>query len=228
MVQKEIEKKQAIALRKNGASYREILEEVNVAKSTLSLWLRNVKLAKRQQQALTEKKRISSLRGGARRRELRIISDNNIKILAEKDVLRFEDKELWLAGAMLYWAEGSKQKENNISQGVRFSNSDSGMIRLFVKWLKKICGVADSEIKCELYIHKSGNAMLAEKFWNNHLKPLKINVIYFKNNKIRTRRKNIGNKYYGLVTVRVRKSTNLNRKISAWINLFLKSKHIGE
>lgn len=228
MVQKEAEKIQAIELRKSGASYREILSIVKVAKSTLSLWLRSVRLAKRQQQVLTEKRRIAALRGGARRKELRIISAANVGVLAKNEASRLKDRELWLAGIMLYWAEGSKQKETNISQGTKFSNSDSKMVRLFLKWLKEICGVTDDEIKCELYIHNSGNVKIANNYWNKHLKPLKINATYFKKNKIRTNRKNIGDKYYGLVTLRVKKSTNLNRKISAWIDLFLKNRDIGE
>ena len=41
------EKKKAIELRKQGLSYSEIRKIVTVAKSTLSLWLRSVGLAKR-------------------------------------------------------------------------------------------------------------------------------------------------------------------------------------
>ena len=52
MLAKIEEKQKAIALRKRGYSYSEILAEVPVAKSTLSLWLRSVGLAKKQKQLL--------------------------------------------------------------------------------------------------------------------------------------------------------------------------------
>jgi hypothetical protein len=49
-------KEKAIQLRKKGLSYREIMAQVPVAKSTISLWLRSVGLSKRQWQRLTKKK----------------------------------------------------------------------------------------------------------------------------------------------------------------------------
>lgn len=55
MIEKTLEKLKAIKLRREGLSYREILRYVPVAKSTLSLWLRDVGLAKRQTQRLTKK-----------------------------------------------------------------------------------------------------------------------------------------------------------------------------
>src|SRR6478672_126704 len=45
----------AVAMRKEGRSYREIREEVGVAKSTLSLWLRDVPLTEEQQLALARR-----------------------------------------------------------------------------------------------------------------------------------------------------------------------------
>jgi len=63
MQEKVLEKQKVIELRKNGLSYREILEQVPVAKSSLSLWLKSVKLASSQKQRLTEKKCASAYRG---------------------------------------------------------------------------------------------------------------------------------------------------------------------
>jgi hypothetical protein len=51
-----LEKEKAIDLRKKGLSYNEILKKVPVAKSTLSLWFRDIGLAVRQRQRLTAKK----------------------------------------------------------------------------------------------------------------------------------------------------------------------------
>ena len=49
-------KSKAIELRKQGFSYSEILKQIPVAKSTLSVWLKNVGLSKKQKQKLTKKK----------------------------------------------------------------------------------------------------------------------------------------------------------------------------
>ena len=59
----------ALNLRKQGFSYSEILERIPVAKSTLSLWLREVGLSKRQKQHLTQKKLDAAWRGGQVKRE---------------------------------------------------------------------------------------------------------------------------------------------------------------
>lgn len=228
MVQYGVEKERAIALRKKGLSYREILSKVFVAKSTLGLWFKGVGLSKAQKQRLTQKRIDAALRGAARRKEQRILATQASAHLAREEFKRIKNQGLWLAGIMLYWAEGAKQKVTNVSQPVKFSNSDPAMIRLFLRWLDTIVGIPSQDILCELYIHRTGNVEKATQYWNSHLMPLKIGPIYYKQNKILTLRKNTGEGYNGLVTLRIRKSTDLNRKISAWISIFLRQQHIGE
>lgn len=228
MVQKKVEKEIALELRRKGLSYREILSHVSVAKSTLSLWLRDVGLSKRQKRNLTQKQLEAAVRGGAKRREQRLVATQLYERFAKEELDRTKNRELWLAGTMLYWAEGSKQKITNVSQAVKFSNSDVEMVRLFLHWLKIVAKVPLDNIKCELYIHQNSNVSKAIRYWNKYLSPVKVEATYFKTNKILTNRKNTGELYNGLVTIRVRKSTNLNRKITAWIKLFLEKVNIGE
>lgn len=52
---KNLEKQQALKLRRREFSSNEILQKVPIAKSTLSLWLRSVDLVKPQNKRLTEK-----------------------------------------------------------------------------------------------------------------------------------------------------------------------------
>src|SRR3989344_1851838 len=101
----------AIELRRQGLSYSEVLKQVPVAKSTLSLWLQDVGLSKKQKQRLTEKKRQSALRGALSRKNWRIKSSKEIIEKAEREIGRLSERELWLIGIALYWAEGSKEKE---------------------------------------------------------------------------------------------------------------------
>ena len=226
MVQSGLEKERAIALRREGLSYREILSKVSVAKSTLGLWFKDVGLSQEQKQRLTQKRIDAALRGAAKRREQRILATQQSVRLAREEFKRVKNQGLWLAGVMLYWAEGSKQKSTNVSQGVKFSNSDPAMIRIFLQWLKIIANIPLESIKCELYIHQNGNTEKAIQYWNQHLTPLRIAATYFKKNKILTVRKNTGDGYNGLVTLRVRRSTNLNRKITAWTSLFLQHQNL--
>lgn len=215
MIIKEKEKKDALALRRQGLSYNEILQHVPVAKSTLSVWLKDVGLAKAQTQRLTEKRKAAQQKAQEASRNKRITRETAIIKAAQKEIGRINKREFWLIGAALYWAEGSKQKANLVSQRVSFNNSDPRMILLFDQWLKKICGRKQDGIAYSLYIHKTGDLERAKKFWGTLLSTT-IERVYFKKHVPRTNRKNIQDTYFGLLRIEVRKSTDLNRKIKGW------------
>lgn len=218
MVLKFKEKEKAIKLRKQGFSYSEILKEILVSKSTLSLWLRSVGLAKQQTQKITEKRIAGALRGARARKDQRIRITKEIKDGAKKEIENIDEKNLWLMGIALYWAEGGKEKENGTKSGINFSNSDPQMILIFVKWLQNIFSINHNDLVYELYIHETANIKNAQIYWAKILCiPIEKIRTYLKKSKIKTIRKNIGDNYYGLIRVRVNKSFNLNRKIAGWI-----------
>src|SRR3989344_1792300 len=160
-------KLQAIELRGRGRSYNEILRKVPVAKSTLSLWLRSMGLSKKQIHKLSEKKRLASIKGGETRRKQRVLLIEEINKQGLVDIKSISKRELWLMGIMLYWGEGAKAKEHNVSQGIIFSNTDPLMINMFIKWLKDCVQVRDNEISFEIYIHiKASNGIeQVKKHW---------------------------------------------------------------
>lgn len=213
-------KKLAIKLRKEGKSYAEILSEIAVAKSTLSVWLREVRLSTRQKQRLSEKKRISALKGAQAMHKKRINNTENIMREAKKDIGRISKRELLLIGTCLYWAEGSKQKPHNLSTGVSFSNSDPQMLSLFLDWLRML-NISPDDILFSIYLHDSARARRREitQYWSKTLKLSinKLEKIYYKRDKVKTFRKNTGAEYFGQIRINVRKSTELNRRISGWI-----------
>jgi hypothetical protein len=219
MIEKTKEKQKAIALRKKGLSYNEILKRVPVAKSTLSLWLRDIGLAKRQKQRLTEKRRIAQIKAQQTCRDNRIKTTKEIKLLAKKEIQKLSRKELWLIGVALYWAEGSKQKETNVSQEVSLGNSDPNVVKIFLKWLMEICLVQKKAIHVRLYIHRIGNEKRALNYWSKVTKipTKKFQKTVFKKHNVKTNRKVDNRQYFGLLDVGVRRSTNLNRKIAGWI-----------
>ena len=212
---KEQEKERAVNLRKQGLSYNEILREVPVAKSTLSVWLKDIGLAKAQKQRLTEKRRAAQQKAQQACRNIRITHEAEIIKAAQQEVGRINKREFWLIGAALYWAEGSKQKANLVSQRVCFNNSDPNMILLFDKWIKEICGREQNGIAYSIYIHTTGDVERAKKFWSKLLNTT-IEKVYFKKGSPKTNRKNTQDTYYGLLRIEVRKSTDLNRKIKGW------------
>ena len=212
------EKELAIKLRRRGLSYNEILRKVPVAKSSLSLWLKSVGLAKKQKQRLTKKKLAAARRGWEARRNKRLVSTTLIKDKARAEIKNISKRELWLMGIMLHWAEGAKEKQWNTGVGVDFNNSDPLMVSLFLRWLKEILFISQRNIIHDLYIHETADWEKARQYWSKVIKihPNKIRI-YFKKNKINTKRKNRGDSYHGLIRIKIRRSTDLNRKISGWI-----------
>lgn len=227
MISKHQEKEKAIILRKEGLSYREILEKVPVAKSSLSLWLKSVGLSKSQKQRLTDKKLSSARRGALKKKEDRILRTKIIKENSEKEVGKVTEREKWLIGIALYWAEGSKEKEWNPGSRTQFSNSDQNMIRFFMFWLTEVCGISRDRISPDIYIHESHRERMSAvvNFWSREtsISTSKFKHIYFKKNKINTKRRNTGDNYYGVLRLSVSASSELNRKISGWTNGIIRS-----
>lgn len=215
------EKQKAIKLRKKGKTYSEILAEIPVAKSTLSEWLKSVQLATPQKQRLTKKRKDSAMRGARARHETRILEVKEFEHSGLAEIGRISDRELWLIAIALYWAEGSKQYEHAPSTGIMFSNSDSRMIRVFLKWLEKR-GIPASSIYFELYVHESRKAEIQSfrRWWIHELgvSPGQITRIYFKRGNPKTNRKNIADLYHGLIRIKVNSSTVLNRRIGGWVH----------
>lgn len=210
----------AVLLRKEGKTYLEILHEVPVSKSTLSLWLRSVQLSKQQIQRITYKKIVSAKKGALVRKMQRIDTIQKIRMIAKSELTKISLRELWILGTALYWAEGAKEKTSGKSQCVVFSNSDPRMIRLFIKWLRLVFKIPEESLFFEIYIHNSYMNRIddIQMYWalETGYPITKFDRIYYKYSKD-TRRSNKGNGYFGLVRVKVRKSTNINRRIAGWI-----------
>jgi len=227
MIKKEIEKLRALSLREKGLSYREILEEVPVAKSTLSLWLQSVGLSKRQKQRLTDKKLASARRGALKKKEDRILRTKIIKEAAEKEVGKLTEREKWLIGIALYWGEGSKEKEWAPGSPTQFINSDPLMIKFFLGWLLKICKIPENMLIFDIFLHENHKHRIGKvvEYWSSQTGFSKncFQHVYYKKNKIHTKRKNTDNSYFGLLKINVRSSSDLNRKISGWTNGIIKS-----
>ncbi|MFC1710458.1 hypothetical protein ACFL0F_02260 [Patescibacteria group bacterium] len=213
-------KVKAIMLREEGLSYSEIRNKVPVSKSSLSLWLRDVQLTSTQKGRLKDKIRAVQPYGAKAQKRIRIERSKKIIEKAKQDIGKINKKQLFHLGIVLYWAEGSKQRENNPSQRVAFANSDPRMISLFLKWLRDCLDVAVGDISLDLYLHSNNLSRETEiiKYWANKTKlpKNKFSRIYYKRDTKNKYRKNRGKDYYGLLRVSVRKSTDLNREIEGW------------
>lgn|SRR5680860_148133 len=215
-------KEKAITLRKQGLSLSEVLKEIPVAKSTLSLWFKSVGLSKAQKQRLTEKRIKSALKGAMVRKKQRIDLTDKIYSESEKEIGSISKRDLWLIGIALYWAEGSKEKDYSPGSGAKFSNSDPVMVKLFLLWLCRCCNISKKDIVFEIYIHDGDKKRVKEviTYWSKQtgVSENRFDRIYYKRDKINTKRKNIGALYFGVLRVNIKRSSTLVRKIKGWVD----------
>ena len=220
MIIKIKEKETAINLRKQGRTYSDILRAVPVAKSTLALWLKEAKLSIPEKQKFTEAKRLASLRGGQAKKKQRIERQNKILFKAKSEIMNISNHELFLLGVMLYWAEGAKEKEYRPGSMFEFSNMDPKMIQVFLIWLKKVCKIDKNMIIFNIFLHQTHKHRMDEikQYWSMVTGfPIKnFTSIYWKNNKLKTNRRNTGEKYYGVLKIKVKRSSDLVRKVAGW------------
>lgn len=209
-------KQKAILLRKSGLSYSEILKQIIVAKSTLSLWLRDVGLAKKQKQLITEKRIAGRLRAVESVRKNKIKRVKDIKDAAKKEVASLIKNPLWLVGVILYWGEGAK--EHNKACPIKFTNMNLDTHQLFLKWARKFLLIENGNLFFELFIHERADIERAKKYWMKNLSFSKEKLkVYLKTHNPKTKRTRVGNEYFGVLSVVVRKSVSLNRKIAGWV-----------
>jgi len=140
-----------------------------------------------------------------------------IKVQANAEIEGISDQELFIAGVVAYWAEGSKEKAWKPGATVTFTNSDPGLITLFLRWLELI-GIQEDRVVFRLMIHETASIENAVLFWANHVgvRPEEFQPTTLKKHTPITVRKNVGASYNGCLTVRVRRSTNLCRQIDGW------------
>ena len=161
----------------------------------------------------------AALRGAQAKRNYKEKIIEEIKNKARREIKEISNRELWLVGTALYWAEGIKEKIK--SSNVKFSNSDPRMIKLFLKWLRQVCKIPKKDIFLEIYLHKTAVKRLKEiqNYWVKitNFSLDRFQKIRWKKHNLSPKRKNIGKNYYGQLRVCVRKSSTFNRKIAGWI-----------
>src|SRR3989338_6107636 len=136
-------KNQAAKLRRKGLSYGEIGKEISVSKSSLSLWLKGIRLNSEHRKRLYTKQIIILAKGPNSQKERRARQVEYIVNEAKKEVtLPLSSESLKLMGAMLYWAEGRKMKG-----GMELTNSDPLLILFFVNWLDKVFSIPAKNLR---------------------------------------------------------------------------------
>ena len=204
---KEKEKLEAIRLRTEGKSLLQISKELKVSKSSASVWSRDVILTDEQRKNLHDYRNWCLgqqifAKQCAKKREM----------WRQEGRQKAQDKTDWLylAGCMLYWGEGKKERNC-----VGLANTDPNLVRFFVKFLKHIgTNINDIVVNIRYYSSSQKKHDELSEFWTTKLELPKSCIRSIKEDcdkRIRTgKRKNIHP--YGICAV-ILTSTEIQQKI---------------
>ena len=159
------DKKEAVKLRKDGRSYSEIKEILGVPKSTLSGWLHNIQWPAAIRDDLSK---IAKEKSIIRLRYLNDIRGSHLAKLyrearseAKREFEIFKFHPTFISGISIYWGEGDKATKHLI----RVGNIDPLMIKLFVKFLREICGIPRQKIRSHVLLYPDLNPDECSKYW---------------------------------------------------------------
>ncbi len=143
--------------KEQGLSIKQITKTVGVSQSSVSKWVRDIKLTEEQKNKLLSQNPFLNRQcaGAKKRKEAAKIEREKFQ---ESGKQKAKEKS-WLhtVGCMLYWAEGSKTRNCLI-----FSNSDPDMMKLFLRFLIEEIKVPKNDIAFSINVHLGNNLSLAE------------------------------------------------------------------
>ena len=215
-------------LRGQGLDYEEIAAPLTVAKSSVSLWVRDLPTPPRLSYAECRKRSAE----GARRyweseRPIREARRAAVCEGAAAEIGELTDREILIAGAIAYWCEGSKNKPYRRSDRVILTNSDPALIQFFLRFLTAAGAPAES-LTFQVYIHENADVRSAELFWLDvtGARPEQFRRASLKHHNPKTVRKNVGDTYHGCLRIDVRRSTDLYRRIEGWAQAVIGSNRL--
>lgn len=125
-----------------------------------------------------------------------------------KTSLSPKERELFLMGLAVYWAEGSRKSPCN----VQVVNMDHRMLQLFARFLREIVRVDESRIRLDVRVYHGFDKDKARRYWCRalDLKPNRVFVCPHIDQRSNPRQQWSPN---GIATLCVS-----NTKLKAWIN----------
>jgi transposase len=215
---KEVEYKQAINLRKQGFSYREIAQACGVSLSTVSSWLSSLPgadliVAENKRKAAKDNKARLLLINKARNTE-RQKQYKEAERLAKLEYENYRTNPLFVAGLTLYVALG----DNKDSRLLRLTNSQPELHRLFIRFVMQFLGVPKTSIHHWLLLYPDLDEVSCMKHWS---KATGISVAQFYSSQYVKSLSQKPTLHFGVGNTIIG-STILKKKLSLWIKLALK------
>jgi hypothetical protein len=141
----------------------EIVAELGVSRSSVSVWVRDVRFdeATRAARAGANRRRGARTRGPNRLQQRKQAEIDRLLAEGIERIGQLSDRDPLIAGTALYAGEGAK------TDGVvKFANSDPCMVLLFCAWLRCLFDVDESRLRVHLYLHQGLDLDGACSFWS--------------------------------------------------------------
>lgn len=206
---------QAVAFRKRGFTYTEIAKICGVSRGTISNWLSKEDFSK--VVAITNKKKAAKdnvarikLVNKARNAE-RATKYGEIVRGAETEYRHYKHSPLFIAGLMVYLAEGDLRD----SRTIRISSSRVDLHQLFINFSREFLGVQTKGIHFWLLLYPDLDEIKCMKHWS---KKTGISVAQFYKNQVIEGRSNKGTLHFGVGNTIIG-SILLKKKLIKWIEL---------
>lgn len=152
------EQQRARELRAHGWAMPDIAEELGVAKSSVSLWTRDVEIP----ETVPRRKRPRRKYGPNKLERRKQAEIEELAWIGKQEIGTLSERDLLITGTALYAGEGAKR-----DGGVRFANTDPAFIALFCRWLRHFFTIDESRLRVVLYLHADLDLDAAMTYWSH-------------------------------------------------------------
>lgn len=157
-------KKEACALRREGHTLLEISDQLDISKSTASLWVRGVSLSQDAQQRISQKCALGRLSAARTHQKNADAKVRDARIAAEKILsgVHLNADTARLLCALLYWCEGTKIRKRST---FCFTNSDPKLVAVFMKLFRAGFPVNEQKLRLNVHLHEYHDPEAQLRFW---------------------------------------------------------------
>jgi len=145
----------ARVMRAEGRTLLDIATTLGVAKSSVSVWVRDVEFEPRA-------RRISANRRPHPQHVAKLAEIAECDELGAERIGSLSDEAFLAAGTALYAGEGSKT-----ANAVTFANTDPAMVAFHCAWLRRFFDIDESRLRVRVYLHEGLDLNEAEAFWSD-------------------------------------------------------------
>lgn len=157
---KVVEQERARELRACSWTLMEIAAELGVAKSSVSLWVRDVEFEPRPRRD----GRMHGDRGPNKLQRAKAEEIERLRREGAERIGRLSEREFLIAGAALHAGEGNKDDGR-----LGFANCNPAMMVFFVTWFRRFFDVDEAKLRLFLYLHEGLDVVTANSFWSDLL-----------------------------------------------------------